>query len=67
MDAMPDKHYTCGNIPRDDMVEEDKTKVEGAAEERKICLGWILDTRRLEVQLPDHKNIGWKSQIHPRS
>ena len=63
IDAISDNHYTCGYIPRDDMVEEDKTKAEGAAEERKICLGWILDTRRLLVQLPDHKNIGWKSQI----
>ena len=44
------------------MVEEDKTKAEGATEDRKISLGWILDTRLL-VQLPDHENIGWKSQI----
>lgn len=38
-------------------------KVEGAAEEQKICLGWMLDTRRLIVSLPNHKTIGWKSQI----
>jgi len=38
-------------------------KAEGAAEERKICLGWMLDTRRLLVSLPDHKTKGWISQI----
>ena len=36
---------------------------EGAAEEKKICLGWLLDTRRLLVSLPDHKTIAWTAQI----
>ena len=44
-DAMSDNHHRSTNIPRDDMVEEDKIKAEGAAEEQKIYLGWILDTR----------------------
>ena len=51
------------NISRDDMIEGKKMEAEGAAEERKICLGWLLDTRSLLVKLPDHKTIGWKSQI----
>ncbi len=38
-------------------------KVEGAAKERKICLGWMLDTRSLLVSLPDHKTSEWISQI----
>jgi len=63
IDAISDDHIPHESIPRDDMVAEDKTKAEGAAEEVKVCLGWVLDTRRLLVRLPDHKNIGWKSQI----
>ena len=40
-----------------------KPKLRGQLKKEKKCLGWILDTRRLLVQSPDHKNIGWKSQI----
>ena len=50
-------------IPRVDIIVIDKMKAEGAAKERKICLGWMLDTRRLLVSLPDHKTLGWISQI----
>ena len=63
IDAIADNHIPHKSIPRDDLVAEEKTKAERAAEEVKVCLGWILDTRRLLVRLPDHKNIGWKSQI----
>ena len=45
------------------MVEMEKAKAEGAAEEIKIVLGWILDTKRLLVSLPEHKYIAWTSQI----
>ena len=61
--AIADNSINSQSIPKDDIVAEDKMKAEGAAEERKICLGWMLDTRRLKVSLPDHKTIGWKSQI----
>ena len=61
--AIADNSLSSDNIPRDDIVAVDKMKAEGAAEERKICLGWMLDTRRLLVSLPDHKAIGWKMQI----
>ena len=48
---------------RSDMLAEDKMQAEGAAEEVKICLGWILDTRILQIKLPLHKATAWKSQI----
>ena len=50
-------------IPRDNIIADDKMKAEGSAEERKICLGWMIDTRRLLVSLSVHKTIAWKSQI----
>ena len=61
--AIADNSINSNQIPRDDILAIDKMKAEGAAEERKICLGWMLDTRRLLVSLPDHKTIEWKSQI----
>jgi len=61
--AIADNSLNSKMIPRDDILAIDKMKAEGAAEERKICLGWMLDTRRLLVSLPDHKTTGWISQI----
>ena len=37
------------NIKRKDIVSDDKNEAERAAEEEKICLGWLLNTRRLLV------------------
>ena len=50
-------------IQRDDMVSLEKTLAEGAASEKKICLGWNLDTRTLIVSLPRHKHKAWGDQI----
>ena len=50
------------HIQRNNMIADDKNEAEGAPEETKICLGWILDTRRLLVTLPDHKFIAWSAQ-----
>ena len=61
--AIADNSLESERMPRDDILAIDKMKAEGAAEERKICLGWMMDTRRSLVSLPDHKTIGWKSQI----
>ena len=51
------------HVDRDDILEEEKGIAEGAAEELKTCLGWILDTRRLLVRLPHHKYIAWYSDL----
>ena len=45
------------NIIRSDILPHDKMEAEGAAEEVKKCLGWILNTRSLQVKLPLHKAI----------
>ena len=54
---------TQRTYPGNNIIATDKMIAEGAAEEKKICLGWLLDTRRLLVSLPDHKTIAWTAQI----
>jgi hypothetical protein len=49
-------------IARQNMIADDKNVAEGGPEEAKICLGWVLDTRRLLVQLPHHKYTAWSAQ-----
>ena len=44
-------------LPQDDMLTIHKMLAEGAAEETKIILGWLYDTCRLKVFLPEHKFI----------
>lgn len=50
-------------LPRDDIISEMKNKEEGAPEERKIVLGWMLNTRELLIELPKHKYKAWSSEI----
>ena len=57
--AIADNAMQSEKIPRDNIIAKDKMIAEGSAEERKICLGWMLDTRRLLVSLPNHKTIAW--------
>ena len=51
------------DIKRSDMVAMDKMAAEGAPEEEKVCLGWVMNTRSLQVKLPRHKAIAWSAQI----
>ena len=44
-------------------MAQDKMEAEGVAEEEKICLEWLLNTRKLLVSLPSHKAVAWISQI----
>ena len=37
------------------MIEVDKCITEGAIVEKRICIGWILNTREWLVKLPEHK------------
>jgi hypothetical protein len=57
-------HSAAGDthISRQNMIADDKNEAEGGPEESKICLGWILDTRRLLIILPDHKFLAWSEQ-----
>ena len=64
MHAVADNAKATGKIKRNDIVALDKMLGEGAPEEEKICLGWILNTRSLQVRLPSHKAVAWTSQIN---
>lgn len=50
-------------LKRDDFIAEDKIDAEGAPEECKTCLGWLLNTRALTASLPFHKLKAWSSQV----
>ena len=54
IDAVTRKGLSVG-VQRDHMIEKSKIIAEGAAEETKIILGWLFDTRRLKISLPNHK------------
>ena len=62
--------YTVSNnpvnenhTPRDNMIEVDKCIEEGAIAEEMICIGCILNTRKLLVKLPEHKCKIWNADL----
>jgi hypothetical protein len=40
-----------------------KLAAEAAPEELKVVLGWLFDSRRLRISLPDNKAIAWTKEI----
>jgi len=46
-------------IPREDFEARNKLSSEACLEEQKTVLGWLIDTRRLLLSLPDNKSIAW--------
>ena len=63
IDAVSHRATEKLNIKRENLIAKDKCEAEGALTERRICLGWMLDTRRLVVQLPKHKSIAWMGEV----
>ena len=62
LDTAVDNAKVECNIPRGNLVADDKIKTEGDPEEIKICLGWTLNTRELKVDLPNYKSIEWSER-----
>ena len=58
-------HHTSGktHVIRQNMISDEKNEAEGAAEEIKICLGWVLNTRKLTIALPSHKYQAWDKMV----
>jgi hypothetical protein len=52
------------SIIRENLVSLDKLHAEAGLSERKILLGWELDTRSLIIRLTQEKYTTWTSQIH---
>jgi hypothetical protein len=51
------------HIPRRNILAMKKFIAEGKQEERKIVLGWLIDTRSLTISLPTDKYTKWKSDL----
>ncbi len=50
-------------VPQEDMEARNKLQAEAGLEEQKTVLGWLLNTRRLLVQLPKNKFLAWTNMI----
>ena len=46
---------------RDVLLSLEKAEAEGTPNELLIVLGWLLDTRRLRISLPEDKYIAWSN------
>ncbi len=51
-------------IPRNDIISLKKFQAEARLEESKTVLGWILNTRSLQISLPLNKYQQWTSEIN---
>ena len=51
-------------VPRRPILSQPKLMAEGRPEEVQIVLGWRIDTRRLEISLPDDKYKTWAGDVH---
>jgi hypothetical protein len=50
-------------LPHDDLITLSKLAAEGHMEERKMLLGWIVNTRELLLHLPLNKFLCWSKDI----
>ena len=50
-------------FPRDDILAIPKFLAEAKPSERKMILGWIVDTRRFIVALPHDKHMSWTQAV----
>jgi len=46
-------------LPHDDLLSLNKLAAEGQMSEIKTILGWVVNTRSLEISLPSTKYIAW--------
>jgi hypothetical protein len=57
------RQYTDYPLPRDEMPSMTKLAAELGATEQKIVLGWLYDTRRMLISLPENKYVAWSNDI----
>ena len=46
-------------LSRDGSISRRKLKWEGTSDERKIILGWMVDTRKFRISLPTDNAVEW--------
>ena len=51
------------SFPRDELLSLSKFLAEAKPSQRKIVLGWLVDTRAFVVKLPEEKRHSWSKQI----
>ena len=51
------------SIMRRPILSQPKLEAEGAPAESQIVLGWRIDTRRMQVSLPDDKYKAWRDDL----
>ncbi|KAI2505693.1 hypothetical protein MHU86_8752 [Fragilaria crotonensis] len=51
------------SFPRDDLLSTSKFLAEAKASERKIILGWVVNTRTFTVSLPTDKHRAWTNDL----
>ena len=52
------------SIPRPNAAATNKLHGEGTPNEQKIVLGWLLNTRRFRIYLPQTKSSDWRREIN---
>jgi hypothetical protein len=57
------RQYTNFPLPRDEMISITKLVAELGMSEQKIILGWLYDSRRLQISLPSEKYLAWSNQL----
>jgi hypothetical protein len=50
--------------PREPLLSLNKLSAEGAPEETKTILGWLINTRNLTIRLPSEKFLSWQNDIN---
>ena len=50
-------------LSREKLIKKDICKVEGDLSKTRIYLGWLLDTRKLYIQLPLQENKAWINDL----
>jgi hypothetical protein len=63
IDTMGRPTHEDDPLPRDPIVAEKKVTAEGTPTEKLTILGWLIDTRRMVIQLPDEKAKLWDSEL----
>jgi hypothetical protein len=63
IDTMGRPTHKGDPLPRDPIVAEKKVKAEGTPTEKLIVLGWLIDTRRMLIQLPTEKAALWDKEL----
>jgi hypothetical protein len=63
IDTMGRPTHTGDPLPRDPIVALKKLAAEGTPSEIMTVLGWLLDTRRMLIKLPEDKASTWTADL----